>query len=229
MHGQRDLPVVASDFRESPCERARKGHEPRITSAPRLPSCPCTCPVPSSLAAVLVAVTGPRVVLAPSQVLREWWARSGAPKRRSPCHTRCRDHDKRGHWPATSSWSAGMTTRLPKRSKVWMTNAPDWVKNAYRLRLEIEYRRSHGTSFQQLFNRIMRSMHGDDFCETVAMGREGDLGCDGYLTSQKRAFAVYAPEPYFRLNDARRKCVTILHDFASAGRFRKRREVGVLL
>lgn len=86
-----------------------------------------------------------------------------------------------------------------------MVNAPDWVKNAYRLRLEIEYRRSHGSSFQQLFNKIMRAIHGSDFVETAAMGREGDLGCDGYLSSRKVAFAVYGPAPYFRLEDARAK------------------------
>ncbi len=86
-----------------------------------------------------------------------------------------------------------------------MTNAPDWIKNAYRLRLEIEYRKCHGNSFQQLFNRIMRAMHGSDFSESAAMGNEGDLGCDGFLTSRKTAFAAYGPAPYFRLGDARTK------------------------
>jgi hypothetical protein len=57
----------------------------------------------------------------------------------------------------------------------------------------------------------MRSIHGDDFCATVAMGREGDLGCDGHLVSKKAGFAVYGPEPYFRLDAARDK---MRRDFA---------------
>ena len=85
-----------------------------------------------------------------------------------------------------------------------MANAPDWVKNAYRLRLEIEYRRSYGEAFQQLFNRIMRAMHSADFVDTVALGHEGDLGCDGFLKSSKVFFAVYGPS-HFRLAEARAK------------------------
>lgn len=86
-----------------------------------------------------------------------------------------------------------------------MANAPDWIKNAYRLRLEIEYRRSHGEEFQQLFNRIMRAMHSSDFVDTSAMGQEGDLGCDGFLKSGKIFFALYGPAPYFRITKARAK------------------------
>ncbi|MFD4644303.1 hypothetical protein ACFWN2_43825 [Lentzea sp. NPDC058436] len=95
--------------------------------------------------------------------------------------------------------------KIPRSSKSWMHNAPDWIKNAYRLRLEIEYRRSHGPEFQRLFDRIMRSMHGDDYVATVAMSNEGDLGCDGMLRSHRVCFAVYGPHPYFRINEARSK------------------------
>ena len=100
---------------------------------------------------------------------------------------------------------AKLTQKIPRNSKVWMANAPDWIKNAYRLRLEIEYRRSHGEAFQQLFNRIMRAMHSVDFVDTSAMGQEGDLGCDGFLKSRKAFFALYGPDPYFRPTKARAK------------------------
>lgn len=95
--------------------------------------------------------------------------------------------------------------KIPRTSKLWMRNAPDWIRNAYRLRLEVEYRKSHGSDFQRLFDRIMRSIHGDKYVATAAMGSEGDLGCDGILRSNSLIFAIYGPDPYFRLNGARSK------------------------
>lgn len=87
----------------------------------------------------------------------------------------------------------------------WIEDRPEWIKNAYRLKLEVEYRRTSGTAFQLLFDRIMRSIHGDDYSATATYGNEGDLGSDGYLQSRRISFAVYAPSPYFKLKDARKK------------------------
>ena len=95
---------------------------------------------------------------------------------------------------------------MPKRSDFeWLEDRPDWVKNAYSLKLEVEYRRTHGTSFQLLFDRIMRSIHGEDYSATATYGSEGDLGCDGFIRSRKLLFAVYSPSPYFKLTEARSK------------------------
>jgi hypothetical protein len=95
---------------------------------------------------------------------------------------------------------------MPKRSDFeWLEDRSDWIKNAYRLKLEVEYRRTHGTSFQLLFDRIMRSIHGEDYIATATYGNEGDLGCDGFLKSRKVFFAVYSPSPYFKLAEARDK------------------------
>ncbi|MGW1943179.1 hypothetical protein ACWCRC_02435 [Streptomyces sp. NPDC001940] len=90
----------------------------------------------------------------------------------------------------------------------WLESRPDWIKNVYRVKVEVEYRRTSGTSFQQLFDRIMRSIHGDDYSSTATYGNQGDLGCDGILKSRKIHFAVYSPNPYFKLAEARRK----MHD-----------------
>jgi hypothetical protein len=92
-----------------------------------------------------------------------------------------------------------------KKDFDWLEDRPDWMKNAYRLNLEVEYRRSSGSSFQLLFDRIMRSIHGDDYAATATYGNQGDLGCDGILRSRKTYFAVYAPNPYFRLKEAQNK------------------------
>lgn len=87
----------------------------------------------------------------------------------------------------------------------WLEDRPEWMKNAYRLKLEVEYRRVAGIAFQLLFDRIMRSIHGGDYSATATYGSEGDLGCDGFLRSKKVTFAVYAPSPYFKLKEATAK------------------------
>ncbi|MFF5344587.1 hypothetical protein ACFY4H_28460 [Streptomyces althioticus] len=87
----------------------------------------------------------------------------------------------------------------------WLESRPEWVKNVYRLKVEVEYRRTSGTSFQHLFDRVMRSIHGDDYSTTATYGNQGDLGCDGILRSRRVHFAVYAPSPYFKISEARRK------------------------
>ncbi|MEU5981022.1 hypothetical protein [Streptomyces sp. NPDC047434] len=87
----------------------------------------------------------------------------------------------------------------------WLRDRPEWVKSAYGLKLEVEYRRTSGNSFQVVFDRVMRSIHGGDYAATAAYGNQGDLGCDGILGSRKIHFAIYGPTPYFKLKEAQRK------------------------
>ncbi|MFI1660273.1 hypothetical protein ACH4ZU_35955 [Streptomyces sp. NPDC020472] len=87
----------------------------------------------------------------------------------------------------------------------WLEDRPGWVKNAYALKLEVEYRRTSGISFQLLFDRVMRSIHGEDYTATATYGNQGDLGCDGILKSRKTHFAIYGPSPYFKLKEAQKK------------------------
>ncbi|MFG3010169.1 hypothetical protein ACGFZB_06875 [Streptomyces cinerochromogenes] len=95
---------------------------------------------------------------------------------------------------------------MPRKADFdWLEDRPEWIKNAYRLKLEVEYRRTSGTAFQLLFDRVMRSIHGDDYSATATYGSEGDLGSDGFLKSRKVSFAVYSPSPYFKLKEARKK------------------------
>ena len=59
---------------------------------------------------------------------------------------------------------------------------------------EMRYRRARGNAFQDLFRRIMRRAHGDDFAEVRPHGSLGDYSCDGYLRATRTVFACYAPK-----------------------------------
>jgi hypothetical protein len=83
-----------------------------------------------------------------------------------------------------------------------LVDAPDWVQNFYRIRLDVELRSVRAGEFQRLFDRLMRTVHGRDYRDTATMGMLGDQGCDGYLISQRTVYACYGPDPYFRLNNA---------------------------
>lgn len=80
--------------------------------------------------------------------------------------------------------------------------APDWVQNYYRIRLDVELRSVRSDGFQRLFDRVMRTVHGRGYRDTAALGRLGDQGCDGYIHSERTVFACYGPDPYFRIRDA---------------------------
>ncbi|MGX1774800.1 hypothetical protein ACWIGW_21985 [Nocardia brasiliensis] len=95
----------------------------------------------------------------------------------------------------------------------WLHDAPEWIRDYYRIRLEIELRDVNGNSFQSVFDKIMRCIHGSDYQDTAAIGKLGDRGCDGYLKSKKIVFACYGPHPYFKLNSAIAK---LRKDFARA-------------
>ncbi|MFI9414932.1 hypothetical protein [Nocardia gamkensis] len=87
----------------------------------------------------------------------------------------------------------------------WLDEAPEWVREYYRSRIEIELRSVGSESFQKLFDRMMRCIHGPDYQETSALGSRGDYGCDGYLKSRMILFACYGPTPYFKLDQATKK------------------------
>jgi hypothetical protein len=95
----------------------------------------------------------------------------------------------------------------------WLHDAPEWIRDYYRIRLEIELRNVNGNSFQSVFDKVMRCIHGSDYQDTAAIGKVGDRGCDGYLKSKKIVFACYGPHPYFKLNAAIAK---LRKDFARA-------------
>ncbi|HEX5116036.1 MAG TPA: hypothetical protein VFW65_12630 [Pseudonocardiaceae bacterium] len=83
-----------------------------------------------------------------------------------------------------------------------LREAPDWVQNYYRIRLDVELRSVRADGFQRLFDRVMRTVHGRDYRDTAALGSLGDQGCDGYIQSERTVFACYGPDPYFRVRDA---------------------------
>jgi hypothetical protein len=59
---------------------------------------------------------------------------------------------------------------------------------------ETRYRRARGTAFQDLFRKIMKRAHGDEFAEVRPHGSLGDYSCDGYLRTTRTVFACYAPK-----------------------------------
>jgi hypothetical protein len=81
-------------------------------------------------------------------------------------------------------------------------DAPDWIRNYYRIRLDVELRSVRGEGFQRTFDSIMRTIYGREYRNTAALGSLGDQGCDGYLIAEKMVFACYGPDPYFRVKEA---------------------------
>ena len=64
----------------------------------------------------------------------------------------------------------------------------------YRHRFEIAFLRKKGNAFQDFFADIMEKAHQPgDFVRVRPWGKEGDRKNDGYLTSTRTLFQVYAP------------------------------------
>jgi len=63
----------------------------------------------------------------------------------------------------------------------------------YQMRLKLEYLERDGNAFQDLFAAIMTKCHPEDFYPVRPWGRAGDRKNDGYLTSERTLFQVYAP------------------------------------
>ncbi|WP_133872746.1 hypothetical protein [Paractinoplanes brasiliensis] len=84
----------------------------------------------------------------------------------------------------------------------YLRDAPDWIRNYYRILLDVELRSVRGEGFQRLFDGVMRTVHGRNYRNTASLGNLGDQGCDGYLFEERTVFACYGPDPYFRIKEA---------------------------
>lgn len=72
----------------------------------------------------------------------------------------------------------------------------DRVAHAFReLQLRVLMLERRGMAFQNLFADIMELCHPNDFQRVCPWGNLGDRKCDGFRTSDKTLFAVYAPDP----------------------------------
>ncbi len=78
---------------------------------------------------------------------------------------------------------------------------------------ELRFLKSRGNAFQDLFSEVMEKAYPGDFQRIRPHGNMGDLKCDGYLTSQRTVFQVYAPEDIRSLQRLLRK---IREDFTEA-------------
>jgi hypothetical protein len=64
---------------------------------------------------------------------------------------------------------------------------------SYEKDFKIEFLKSRGDSFQRLFETLMGKVYPGDFIACRPWGRVGDRKNDGYLSSQRKLFQVYAP------------------------------------
>ena len=72
---------------------------------------------------------------------------------------------------------------------------PDHISRAWwRLRFEVEFRRSKGQGFEDLVQRILEHRFPDEYKPVKAAGSIGDKKCDGLLTEQRLLVACYGPE-----------------------------------
>ncbi|MDT9693341.1 hypothetical protein Q5762_34455 [Streptomyces sp. P9(2023)] len=64
----------------------------------------------------------------------------------------------------------------------------------YEMAFRDRYQESFEDEFQEFFSEIMEKVHPDgDFVRVRPWGKAGDRKNDGYVISQRRVFAVYAP------------------------------------
>lgn len=79
---------------------------------------------------------------------------------------------------------------------------PHAEMEAYLIRARERLDGCDGNAFQNFVADLMFQKHGDDFQTPGNYGNLGDLGCDGYLTSENHAFQCYSPE---KLSEAKAK------------------------
>lgn len=82
----------------------------------------------------------------------------------------------------------------------------------YELRFENLFLRSKGNEFQSLFERLMGLAYKGDFMACRPWGNQGDRKNDGFLTSERRLFQVYAPNEMKATN----AIAKIMEDFDGA-------------
>ncbi len=82
----------------------------------------------------------------------------------------------------------------------------------YDQRFEVLFLRSKGDEFQTLFERLMGLAYKADFMPCRPWGNAGDRKNDGYLTSERCLFQVYAPNEM----EAKKVTTKIIEDFEGA-------------
>lgn len=83
----------------------------------------------------------------------------------------------------------------------------------YEQKLTIKFLTAKGNAFEDLFAEIMRLAYpGGDFSSVTPWGKMGDRKHDGYLTSRRQIFQVYAPHKMTQ----DKACAKISEDFAGA-------------
>ncbi len=63
----------------------------------------------------------------------------------------------------------------------------------YQLHLKNTLLEAFGSDFEHFFQRVMKSIHHEDFVNVIPSGNQGDQKCDGYLRSERTLFQVYGP------------------------------------
>jgi hypothetical protein len=63
----------------------------------------------------------------------------------------------------------------------------------YELAFKVRFMEAHGQAFQDLFSDVMEKRYPGDFHRVKPWGRLGDLKNDGYLSSKRLLYQVYAP------------------------------------
>ncbi|HXI12053.1 MAG TPA: hypothetical protein VNM92_05340 [Thermoanaerobaculia bacterium] len=66
-------------------------------------------------------------------------------------------------------------------------------RSFYSLQLSRVYQERRATEFQSFFERVMSLRYASDFVPVAPWGAKGDMKNDGYLKTERKLFAVYAP------------------------------------
>jgi len=96
----------------------------------------------------------------------------------------------------------------------------DLQRGWYEMKFRETFRSRDGTGFQNFFSELMEMRYPGDFQRVKPYGKLGDRKCDGYQTSIKIVYQIYAPEAFklasmlkkidddfwVRLNSGRIKC-----------------------
>lgn len=95
--------------------------------------------------------------------------------------------------------SGSGSARFSRLSTYGESMASDHIARSWwRLRFEVEFRRSVGQGFEDLVQKILEHRFPDEYVAVKAAGSIGDKKCDGLLTAQRRLIACYGPEGWNR-------------------------------
>jgi hypothetical protein len=99
----------------------------------------------------------------------------------------------------------------------WQVHMDDLTQAFYDLLFENHFIKKKGNEFQDFFCEIMELRYPGDFMRNRPWGNIGDRKNDGYLSSRRMLFQVYAPNEMAVKNAARK----IREDFAGAKKYWK--------